>query len=156
MNSTPPTDPVRVTPSYPTARLLAVTAISGFALFVAWTLARLGAEIDIEVYRAGSIGLTAAIAAHILGILGGAFLASAKRGQAGSANGAMTAYLASTVIRFLCTPLLAVSLYFALPVKPQPLLIGAGAGYLLILVADIATMLKAMAGSAGSSNAPRA
>lgn len=141
-----------VMPSYPTARLLAVTAISGFALFLAWTLARMGADIDIDIYRAGSIGLMAAIVAHILGILGGAFLASAKRGQAAP----MTAYLASTVIRFLCTPLLAVSLYFALPVKPQPLLIGAALGYLLILVADIATMLKAMAGSAGSSSAPRA
>lgn len=152
MNIPPPNDPLRATPSYPTVKLLAVTAISGFALFVAWTLARLGAEIDVEIYRAGSIGLTAAITAHILGILGGAFLASAKRGQAAP----MSAYLASTVIRFLCTPLLAVSLYFALPVKPQPLLIGAAVGYLLILVADIATMLKAMSGSAGSSNAPRA
>lgn len=121
-------------------------------LFVVWTLARLGADIDIEIYRAGSIGLTASIVAHLLGILGGAFLASAKRGN----TAPMTAYLASTVIRFLCTPLLAVSLYFALPVKPQPLLIGAAVGYLLILVADIATMLKAMSGSAGSTNAPRA
>jgi len=147
-----PATPSGVMPGYPTARLLAVTAISGFALFIAWTLARMGADIDIEIYRSGTIGLMSAVVAHILGILGGAFLASAKRGGAAP----MTAYLASTVIRFLCTPLLAVSLYFALPVKPQPLLIGAAVGYLLILVADIATMLKAMAGSAGSSNAPRA
>lgn len=139
-------------PGFPTVRLLAVTAGSGFLIFVAWTLARLGGGIDVDIYHAGSIGLMAAVASHILGILGGAFLASAKRGQ----TAPMTAYLASTVIRFLCTPLLAVSLYFALPVKPQPLLIGAAVGYLLILVADIATMLKAMAGSAGSSSAPRA
>lgn len=139
-------------PDYPTVRLLAVTAISGIVLFVLWTLARLGADVDLETYQSASIGLMASIIAHILGILGGAFLASAKRGN----TAPMTAYLASTVIRFLCTPLLAVSLYFALPVKPQPLLIGAAVGYLLILVADIATMLKVMSGSAGSTNAPRA
>lgn len=156
MNATQPVEPVSAVPGFPTVKLLTVTAISGFALFVAWTLARLGADIDVEVYRSGSIGLTSAIASHILGILGGAFLASAKPGNAGAASSAMTAYLASTVIRFLCTPLLAVSLYFALPVKPQPLLLGAGLGYLLILVADIATMMKAMSGSAGLSNAPRA
>ena len=63
----------------------------------------------------------------------------------------MTVYLASTVVRFLGTPLLALSLYFALPVKAQPLLIGAATGYLLILVADIATMFRSMQGHASAS-----
>ncbi|MEY2716860.1 MAG: hypothetical protein RIT24_3203 [Planctomycetota bacterium] len=152
MTARPLSDTAAAGPRFPTVRLLLVTATSGVVLFVLWTLARLGADIEIGIYQSGSIGLMSAIVSHILGILGGAFLASAKRGHAAP----MTAYLASTVIRFLCTPLLAVSLYFALPVKPQPLLIGAAVGYLLILVADIATMLKVMSGSAGSTNAPRA
>jgi hypothetical protein len=61
----------------------------------------------------------------------------------------------STVVRFLLTPALAVSLYFLLPVKPQPVLVGAAAGYLLILVADIGTMLKAMQQHSGSTHASR-
>ena len=136
-------------PAFPTLRLLWATAASTVVLFAAWTAIRFGGEIDPAIYQSASAGLACASVAHVLGIFGGAFLASAQRAQ----SGVMTAYLGSTVIRFLCTPLLAVSLYFALPVKPQPLLIGAAAGYLLILVVDIATMLKAMAGSAGSSNA---
>ena len=135
-------------PSYPTSRLLLSTGITAAVLFAAWTALRFAGDVAADTYQSASIGLMAASIAHVLGILGGAFLASAQRGR----TAPMTAYLASTVIRFLCTPLLAVSLYFALPVKPQPLLIGAGVGYLLILVADIATMLKAMSGSAGSSN----
>jgi ABC-type amino acid transport system permease subunit len=131
---------------------LLATGITTTALFGAWTMLRVAGGVAVETYQSASVGLMAAALAHVLGIFGGAFLASAQRGR----TAPMTAYLASTVIRFLCTPLLAVSLYFALPVKPQPLLIGAGAGYLLILVADIATMLKAMAGSAGSSPTPQA
>jgi ABC-type amino acid transport system permease subunit len=151
MTGTTASRPASGSGSYPTGRLLAATGLTGAVLVALWTLLRFGGNVDPEVYQSGTIGLASSILAHVLGILGGAFLASTQRG----ATAPMNAYLASTVIRFLCTPLLAVSLYFALPVTPQPLLIGAGVGYLLILVADIATMLKAMAGSAGSSSAPR-
>jgi ABC-type amino acid transport system permease subunit len=137
---------------FPTGKLLAATGVSAATLFVAWTMIRFGGDVDPETYQSVSAGLACAALGHVIGIFGGAFLASAQLGR----SAVMTAYLASTVIRFLCTPLLAVSLYFALPVKPQALLIGAAAGYLLILVADVATMLKAMAGSAGSSNAGNA
>ena len=81
----------------------------------------------------------------LVGTMAGAALAPAK--------GSMAAYLASTLVRFMLTPALAVSLYFLLPVKPQPVLVGAAAGYLLILVADIGTMLKAMQQRSGNASA---
>jgi hypothetical protein len=140
---------------FPTLRLLAAIAASGVVLLFLWTLVKVGGAIDEEVYRAGILGLLCAAAGHALGTLAGAFLAENPASAANSGRSAMSAYLASTVVRFMATPALAVSLYFLLPVKPQPLLIAAATGYLLILVVDIATMLKAMQGSAGSS-APRA
>ena len=151
MSSDLPDASVRAAPRYPTGKLIAVTLGTGIALLVLWTGLRLGGTIEPSMYQSVAVGLMASTIAHILGVLGGAVLASS------SAIGAsvMTAYLGSTVIRFLLAPLVTVSLYFALPVTHQPLLIGAGAGYLLILVADIATMLMAMTGSAGSSSTPR-
>ena len=114
-------------------------------LLVFWSLVRMAADLDEELYRGGIIGLIAATAAHLVGTLAGAVMAPAK--------GAPAAYLASTLVRFVLTPALAVSLYFLLPVKPQPFLVGAATGYLLILLADIATMLKAMQQHSGSPSA---
>jgi hypothetical protein len=116
--------------------LLRTIGLSALALVGLWTAVLFVGDLDIQVYRGGVIGLIAATAAHLGGTMVGAALAPAK--------GAMAAYLASTVVRFMLTPALAVSLYFLLPVKPQPVLLGAAAGYLLILVADIGTMFKAM------------
>jgi hypothetical protein len=42
------------------------------------------------------------------------------------------------------TPLLALSLYFLLLAEARPVLIGSLVGYLIILVADIVTMMQAM------------
>lgn len=151
MSADLPNTPGRVAPRYPTGKLLGVTLGTGVALLLLWTGLRLGGTLDPALYQSVAVGLTASTLAHVLGVLGGAVLA----GSSAIGASVMTAYLGSTVIRFLLAPLVAVSLYFALPVTPQPLLIGAGAGYLLILVADIATMLMAMAGSAGSSSTPR-
>ena len=120
---------------YPTTRLLLVIALSGAGLVVLWTVIRSGWGLEQEVYRGGLIGLAAAVIAHLAGTLAGAFLAPTQ--------GVLPAYLASTVVRFIATPALAISLYFLLPVKPQPLLVGALMGYLLILVADIATLMRA-------------
>ena len=44
----------------------------------------------------------------------------------------------------------ALSLYFALPMQPKALLIGAVVGYVIILVADIGTMLKASSRSSAT------
>ena len=131
--------------SYPTGRLLWVIVATSCGLLVLWSLVRMAAELDEGVYRGGIIGLVAATAAHLAGTLVGASLAPAK--------GVLAAYLASTLIRFVLTPALAVSLYFLLPLKPQPVLVGAAAGYLLILVADIGTMLRAMQQQSGSAPA---
>ena len=130
---------------YPTGRLLTVIVVTACGLLLLWSLIRMAAELDEGIYRGGIIGLVAATAAHLIGTMVGAVLAPSK--------GASAAYLGSTLVRFLLTPALAVSLYFLLPVKPQPVLVGAAAGYLLILVADIGTMLKAMQQHSGSPSA---
>ncbi|MFZ4751437.1 MAG: hypothetical protein ACOYMM_13135 [Phycisphaerales bacterium] len=140
-----PAKPAPVLPPYPTGRLLGTIGLSALALVGLWTAVLFVGDLDIQVYRGGVIGLIAATAAHLGGTMVGAALAPAK--------GSMAAYLASTVVRFMLTPALAVSLYFLLPVKPQPVLVGAAAGYLLILVADIGTMLKAMQQRSGSASA---
>lgn len=123
-------------PVYPTGKLLNAIGVSAAVLLGLWTVLRYAAELDVQVFRGGILGLSAATVAHVAGALFGAALAASK--------GSASAYLASTLVRFLLTPVFAVSLYFLLPVKPQPVLVGAAVGYLLILVADIATMLKAM------------
>jgi len=132
-------------PPYPTGRLLSGIGIAAVVLLGLWTGVFYAGDLEVDIYRGGIIGLIAATAAHLLGTLAGGLLAPAK--------GSNAAYLASTVVRFLLTPVLAVSLYFLLPVKPQPVLVGAAAGYLLILVADIGTMLKAMQQHSGSASA---
>jgi ABC-type amino acid transport system permease subunit len=136
--------------AFPTARLLLATAISALVLLAVATMLKGGAEWSAEFYQSVVLGLASAALSHVLGILAGAFLATLQQGP----GAAMTAYLGSTVVRFLCTPALALSLYFALPTEPKPLLIGAAAGYLLILVVDIATMLRSLSGSAGSRVTP--
>jgi hypothetical protein len=132
-------------PPYPTGKLLAAIGVSALALLLLWTGVYYAGDLETELFRGGIIGLIAATASHLIGTMVGAMLAPAK--------GSNAAYLASTVVRFLLTPALAVSLYFLLPVKPQPVLVGAAAGYLLILVADIGTMLKAMQQRSGSTHA---
>lgn len=123
-------------PRYPAGQLLTAIGVAAAVLLAIWTVLRFAADLSIDIYRGGVLGLAAATLAHIGGTLFGAALAPSK--------GSASAYLASTLVRFLLTPALAVSLYFLLSVKPQPVLVGAAVGYLLILLADIATMLKVM------------
>ena len=130
--------------TYPTVALLKAILLAAGLLFGVWTTLRFAGGVDVEVYRGGVIGLFGATLAHLIGALAGAMLATAR--------GAANAYLASTLVRFVLTPILAVSLYFLLLASAKAVLIGAAAGYLLILVADIAAMLRAMQ---GSGTAPR-
>ena len=124
------------TPAYPAYQLLQVVAVTAVGLFLAWTLLRFAADLERDLYLGGVLGLATAAVAHTAGILVGAFLAP----NLGLAN----ASLASTVARFVALPLLAVSLYFPLLIRPQPLFIGAVVGYLVILVADSAVMMKVL------------
>ncbi len=119
---------------YPTKALVLTVLVSGGILVLTWVAFSIGLELNREVFRAGLMGLAAATLAHLLGALAGAFLAPLQ--------GSLIAFFASTVVRFLLTPILALSLYFALPMQPKVLLIGVAAGYLVILVADLATMVK--------------
>lgn len=137
-------NPTQSDRGYPTGLLLVAISLSAAGLAILWTVVRLGWGFTDEIYKGGLLGLAVATVAHIGGTFVGAFLAPGK--------GVSSAYMASTVVRFLATPLLAVSLYFALPVAPQPLLIGSAAGYLLILVADVGAMLRSTRGTAGSAS----
>lgn len=143
------------TASYPTARLLLVVSGTAAALLVLWTVVKVGGIVDEEIYKSVILGLCAAALSHVLGTFAGAYLAASPASATRSGRSLMPAYLGSTTVRFIATPAFAVSLYFLLPQKPAPLLLGAAVGHLLIMVADIAALLRFAQGSAGSS-APNA
>lgn len=140
---------------FPTVRLLAVISATAAALLVLWTVVKVGGIVDEDVYRGAVLGLVAAAASHIVGTFFGAYLSAAPADAGRPARPLMAAYLGSTTVRFLATPALALSLYFLLPQKPAPLLLGAATGHLLIMAADVAALLRFVQGSARSS-APNA
>lgn len=121
---------------YPLGVLIFVILASAVAIAVVWTALRRPLGVSDAVYHGGLLGLLVATVAHLFGTGLGAVMAPSK--------GLATAYLASTVVRFLCTPVLALSLYSALPLAPQPILVGSVAAYLLILVGDVAAMMRCM------------
>lgn len=121
---------------YPTAVLLFLIVAASVALAVIWVGARSAFGLSEVVFRGGLLGLLAATLAHLGGTGFGALLAPSK--------GLAAAYLASTVVRFLATPVLALSLYSLLPLTPQPVLIGSAVAYLLILAVDVGAMMKWM------------
>jgi hypothetical protein len=140
---------------FPVGRFLLVIAATAGALLLVGTIVRIGGLIDAEIYKGVILGLCTATLSHVLGTFAGAFFA-ARMLAAGNGGGSLiSAYLASTTVRFIATPALALSLYFLLPQKPAPLFLGAAVGHLLIMVADIATVMKYLQGSARSS-APNA
>jgi hypothetical protein len=141
--------------AFPTSRLLLVVASTAAALVVLWTVVKVGGLISEDVYRGGVLGLLCATASNLVGTFAGSFFAARMSAAAGKGDPLTSAYLASTTVRFIATPALALSLYFLLPQKPTPLLLSAAAGHLLIMVADIATLLRFVQGSARSS-APNA
>lgn len=140
---------------FPTVRLLTVISATAAVLLVLWTVVKLGGIVDEGVYRGAVLGLIAATGSHILGTFFGAYLSASPADAGKPARSLMAAYLGSTTVRFLATPALALSLYFLLPQKPAPLLLGAATGHLLIMVADVAALLRFVQGSARSS-APNA
>jgi hypothetical protein len=121
---------------YPTAVLCFLIVAASVALAVVWIGLRSAFGLSEDVFRGGLLGLLAATLAHLGGTGFGALLAPSK--------GLAAAYLASTVVRFLATPILALSLYSLLPLTPQPVLIGSAVAYLLILVVDVGAMMKWM------------
>ena len=123
-------------PVFPLAKLLAVHLAVGAGLVILWAVIHQGWNFSPPIYKGVLLGLSAAIVAHLAGTVLGALLSPGK--------GVANAYLASTLVRFVLTPLLALSLYFLLLAEARPVLIGSLVGYLLILVADIVTMMQAM------------
>lgn len=128
------------TPAYPIGSLLAVNLGTGAALVVLWAVVHQGWKFPEGTYKGVILGLCAATLAHLGGTVLGALLTPGK--------GVANAYLASTLVRFVLTPTLAVSLYFLLLAEPRPVMLGALVGYLLILVADIVTLMRAMQSAA--------
>jgi hypothetical protein len=94
------TTPPKLPPD-PTGRLLTAIGLAALVLLLLWTAVYYAGELETELYRGGIIGLIAATAAHLIGTIAGAALAPAK--------GSNAAYLASTVVRVLLTPALAVA-----------------------------------------------
>ena len=91
-----------VTPAYPTKRLLLSVVGTAAALFVLWLMLGFGAGMAPEVVRGGVLGLLAATVSHTLGTLAGERFASGGASGTPSTNAAMTAYLASSALRFIC------------------------------------------------------
>lgn len=141
--------------AFPVARFLFVIAATSAALAVLVTVVKIGGLVDQEIYKGVILGLCSATLSHVLGTFAGAFFAARMLSAGRGAGSMVSAYLASTTVRFMATPALALSLYFLLPQKPAPLLLGAAVGHLLIMVADIAAVMRYLQGSAGSS-APNA
>ena len=136
---------------FPIGKFLAVIAATTAALIVLWTVVKVGGLVDGDVYNGVILGLACAAASHTFGTFVGAIFAGRLAAGPGGGSPIISAYLASTTVRFIATPTLAVSLYFLLPQTPAPLLLGAAAGHLLIMVADLATLMRYLQGSAGSS-----
>lgn len=136
---------------FPIGKFLAVIAATTVALIVLLTVVKVGGLVDGDVYKGVILGLACAAASHTFGTFVGAIFAGRLAAGPGGGSPIISAYLASTTVRFIATPTLAVSLYFLLPQTPAPLLLGAAAGHLLIMVADIATLMRYLQGSAGSS-----
>jgi hypothetical protein len=139
-HSAQPSDAKHRAPSvpadFPITRLLVVHIAAGAGLVILWAVVHQGWNFAPAIYKGVLLGLCAATAAHLLGTVIGAVLTPGK--------GLAAAYLASTVARFMLTPILALSLYFLLLAEARPVLIGSLVGYLLILVADIVMMMRAM------------
>jgi hypothetical protein len=136
--------------AFPIGKFLAVIAATTAALIMLWTVVKVGGIVDGDVYKGVLLGLVCAAASHTFGTFVGAIFAARMVAGPGGGNPIISAYLASTTVRFIATPTLAVSLYFLLPQKPAPLLLGAAAGHILIMVADIATLMRYLQGSEGS------
>ena len=141
--------------AFPVARFLFVIAATSAALAVLVTVVKIGGLVDQEIYKGVILGLCSATLSHVLGTFAGAFFAARMLSAGRGAGSMVSAYLASTTVRFMATPALALSLYFLLPQKAAPLLLSAVAAHVLFMVVDIAALQRTHRRSAGPS-APKA
>ena len=140
---------------FPVFRLLAATAVTAGLLLLVPVGLKAGGYVDETVYKPLVLGLFAAALSNLLALVVAARVAGfASRGSS-VGESVILAYLAATVVRLLATPALALSLYFLLPQKAAPLLLGAVAAHVLFMVVDIAALQSANRRSAGPS-APQA
>lgn len=139
----------------PLLRSIVVTAVAAGVLLLLPIGLREAGFIDQTVAKPLVLGLFAAALSHVLGAVIGARVASLAAPASGAEQSLLLASLAATTVRLLATPSLALSLYFLLPQKAAPLLLGAVAAHVLLMVVDIVTMQSSSRRSAGPS-APQA
>jgi len=140
---------------FPLLRSLVATAVTAGLLLLVPVGLRAGQYVDETIYKPLVLGLFAAATSNVLGLVVGARVAGFAARGSSAAEAGLLAYLAATVVRLLATPALALSLYFLLPQKAAPLLLGAVAAHVHFMVADIAALQSANRRSAGPS-APNA
>ena len=95
--------------AFPIGKFLAVIAATTAALIVLWTVVKVGGIVDGDVYKGVLLGLVCAAASHTFGTFVGAIFAARMVAGPGGGNPIISAYLASTTVRFIATPTLAVS-----------------------------------------------
>lgn len=124
--------------------LLPVLGVAGASVAVAaWLGGRLA-----DSAGAAALGGVVSAATALLGV------AILRPSVERPASDWMTAWLAATVARFLLTPLLAVSLYSALPLPGTPFLLAVAGTYLACLAVETAWLARSV-GSALNHSAPR-
>lgn len=128
------------------AATVAATAVAG--------LVALGADGEVGAAVLG------ALCAGAVALLGGVILRAAG---ARPAIDWLTLWLAATVVRMLLTPVVAVLLYFALPLPPKAFFLAVAGSYLACLAAETVVLarsagraLDAAAASRGASEAMKA
>jgi len=114
--------------------VLPVGAVAAGSIGVAaWLGGRLA-----DAAGATALGAATSAASILLGVL--VLRPSVER----PASDWMTSWFASTVIRFLLTPLLAVSLYSALPLPGKPFLLAVAGTYLACLAVETVVLARSV------------
>lgn len=134
---------------FPTLRSLVASVVAAGLVLVVLLGLKTGGFIDETVYRPLVLGLCAAATSNVLGVVVGARVARFASSGSSAGESVLLAYLAATVVRLLATPSLALSLYFLLPQKAAPLLLGAVAAHVLFMVVEIAALQRTSRRSAG-------
>lgn len=124
--------------------LFGVTAgVAGVSIAVAYGVGQRLAEAG----GAAALGASVSFATAMLGI------AILRPSVERPASDWMTSWLAATVVRLLLTPLVAVSLYSALPLPGKPFLLAVAGTYLACLAAETVVLARAV-GNALTQAAP--
>jgi len=135
--------------------MLASTTVAAALVLLLLAGLKRGEYLDQTAYKPLVLGLFAAALSSVLGVFVGARVARFAKAGSAAGEAVLLASLAATAVRLVATPSLALSLYFLLPQKAAPLLLGAVAAHVLFMVVDAVVLQRANPRSAGPS-APQA